>query len=189
MARAREFDYRHVLDQALQLLWKGGYEATALDDMLGAMQLSKSSFYAAFGSKHQLLLAAVDRYVETVLQANVEDLARGSPREAILRSFDKIIGLPPARTTCFLQVCAIERGGHDTQLRARVRQGLERLTHAYRDAILRGQSAGEFSTSADAGAVSTLLVSHLYGLQVLGRAGIDAASRRKTLDLIMNTLS
>src|SRR5229473_2383155 len=31
MARLREFDYEQVLDGALQLFWRGGYEATSLD--------------------------------------------------------------------------------------------------------------------------------------------------------------
>ncbi len=92
MARPREFDYEQVLDGALQLFWRGGYEATSLDGLLNEVGLSKSSFYGAFGSKHEMLLAALDRYIETVLQANIDDLRRGSPREAIIRSFEKILG-------------------------------------------------------------------------------------------------
>ncbi|MEN3381813.1 MAG: TetR/AcrR family transcriptional regulator, transcriptional repressor for nem operon, partial [Hyphomicrobiales bacterium] len=57
MARLREFDYEQVLDGALQLFWRSGYEATALDGLLGEVGLSKSSFYGAFGSKHEMLLA------------------------------------------------------------------------------------------------------------------------------------
>jgi hypothetical protein len=72
--------------------------------------------------------------------------------------------------------------------RTRVRRGLERLQQAYRDAILRGQAAGEFTSDADPGTLSAFLVTNLYGLQVLGRAGFDANARRKALALALKAL-
>ena len=188
MARPREFDYEQVLDGALQLFWRGGYEATSLDGLLDEVGLSKSSFYGAFGSKHKMLLASLDRYIATVLQANIDDLQRGPAREAIVRSFKKILGFQPTSRTCFLQVCAIELGGHDQRVRMRVRRGLELLEDAYRDAIVRGQEAGQFAADADARVLSTFLVANLYGLQVLGRANIALDARTKTLATIMRAL-
>jgi TetR/AcrR family transcriptional repressor of nem operon len=189
MARLREFDYERVLDGALQLFWRSGYEATSLDGLLGEVGLSKSSFYGAFGSKHEMLLAALDRYIETVLAANIEDLRRGSARAAIVRSFEKIVGFQPSSKTCFLQLCAIELAGHDQLVRMRVRRGLELLEEAYREAIVRGQAAGEFASSGDARALATFLMVNLYGLQVLGRANFGADARKKTLVIILNALS
>jgi TetR/AcrR family transcriptional repressor of nem operon len=189
MARLREFDYEQVLDGALQLFWRDGYEATSLDGLLDEVGLSKSSFYGAFGSKHEMLLACLDRYIETVLQANIDDLRRGPPRAAIIRSFEKILGFQPASKTCFLQVCAIERGGHDQLVRMRVRRGLEQFEEAYRDTIVRGQEAGQFDADADARVLSTFLVANLYGLQVLGRANIAVETRTKTLATIMKALA
>jgi TetR/AcrR family transcriptional repressor of nem operon len=189
MARLREFDYEQVLDGALHLFWRGGYEATSLDGLLNEVGLSKSSFYGAFGSKHEMLLASLDRYIETVLQANIDDLRRGPPRAAIIRSFEKILGFQPASKTCFLQVCAIERGGQDQLVRMRVRRGLELFEEAYRDTIVRGQESGQFAADADARVLSTFLVANLYGLQVLGRANIAVAARTKTLATIMKALA
>jgi TetR/AcrR family transcriptional regulator, transcriptional repressor for nem operon len=189
MARLREFDYEQVLDGALQLFWRNGYEATALDGLLSEVGLSKSSFYGAFGSKHEMLLASLDRYIETVLQANIEDLRRGPPRAAIVRSLEKVLGFQPSSKICFLQVCAIERGGHDQLVRMRVRRGLELLEEAYRDTIMRGQEAGLFAADADARVLSTFLVANLYGLQVLGRANTPIDARTKTLAAIMKALA
>jgi TetR/AcrR family transcriptional repressor of nem operon len=188
MARLREFDHEQVLDGALQLFWRGGYEATSLDGLLNEVGLSKSSFYGAFGSKHEMLLAALDRYIETVLQANIDALRRGSPREAIIRSFKKILGFQPSSNICFLQVCAIELSGHDQLVRMRIRRGLELLEDAYRDAIVRGQQAGQFAADADTRVLSTFLVANLYGLQVLGRANTAVEARMKTLATIMKAL-
>jgi TetR/AcrR family transcriptional repressor of nem operon len=70
----------------------------------------------------------------------------------------------------------------------RVRRGIERLQDAYRDAIARGQAAGEFAAEADAGALATFLVSNLYGLQVLARANLASDARSKTLAFILKAL-
>lgn len=188
MARPREFDYEKVLDGGLQLFWREGYEATSLDGLLEKTGLSKSSFYGAFGSKHEMLLAALDRYIDSVLQANIDDLQRGSGREAIVRSFEKILGFAPSSRVCFLQMCATELAGHDQVVRTRVRRGLERLQQAYREAIVRGQAAGEFASDADADALSAFLVSNLYGLQVLGRAGFGIDTRKKAVALVVKAL-
>jgi len=188
MARPREFDYEKVLDGGLQLFWREGYEATSLDDLLEKAGLSKSSFYGAFGSKHEMLLVSLDRYIETVLQANIEDLRRGPARQAIVRGFEKILGFAPSSKVCFLHLCAAELAGHDQLVRMRVRRGLELLQDAYRDAIVRGQAAGEFASDADAGALATFLVSNLYGLQVLTRANFTSDSRYKILGLVLKAL-
>ena len=64
MSRPREFDAEAALDRALDVLWTRGYEATSVDDLCAATGLSRSSLYAAYGGKRDLLLKAVDRYVE-----------------------------------------------------------------------------------------------------------------------------
>jgi TetR/AcrR family transcriptional repressor of nem operon len=52
--RPREFNVVVARDAAMQLFWTQGYEATSLNDLLSAMNLSKSSFYQTFESKHAL---------------------------------------------------------------------------------------------------------------------------------------
>src|SRR3954451_19215843 len=188
MARLREFDYDKVLDGGLQLFWREGYEATSLDGLLEKTGLSKSSFYGAFGSKHDMLLVSLDRYIDTVMQANIDDLRRGPARQAIIRSFGKILGFAPSSRVCFLHVCAAELAGHDQLVRTRVRRGLELLREAYRDAIARGQAAGEFKSGADAAALATFLVCNLYGLQVLARASVASDARSKTMAIILKAL-
>jgi len=188
MARPREFDYEKVLDGGLQLFWHEGYEATSLDALLEKTGLSKSSFYGAFGSKHDMLLVSLDRYIETVLQANIEDLRRGPARQAITRGFEKILGFAPSSRVCFLHLCAAELAGHDQLVRMRVRRGLELLQDAYRDAIVRGRAAGEFASHTDADALATFFVSNLYGLQVLARANFASDARSKTLTFVLRAL-
>ena len=63
----------------MNVFWSKGYEAASLDDLCKVTGLSRSSLYATFGSKRDLLLRSVDRYVEQRNPRIAEILARPLP--------------------------------------------------------------------------------------------------------------
>ena len=62
MPRAKEFTPDTVLEQAMELFWEQGYEATSAQDLVDHTGLSRSSLYNTFGSKQELYLRALDHY-------------------------------------------------------------------------------------------------------------------------------
>src|SRR5262252_5200929 len=84
MARPREFDLDATLEKAMQLFWSKGFEATSLDDLCEATGLSRSSFYAAFGDKRDILFQALRRYSEQGSERIVKILASKRPFRAAL---------------------------------------------------------------------------------------------------------
>lgn len=189
MSRPREFETEDALDRGMQVLWDRGYEATSLEDLLGAMDLSKSSFYETFGSKHDFLMAALARYIDVVLGQLAKDLREGPARDAIFRSYERM--LPPPNVSargCFVQNCAIELAQHDPEARERVREGLKRLERGYYRAVLRGQQSGEIGRKHDARALARFLVSSLNGIQVLSRAGFGRKDLLQIAELGLGAL-
>ncbi|MEH6546230.1 MAG: TetR/AcrR family transcriptional regulator, partial [Sneathiella sp.] len=51
-----------ALEGAMQLFWKKGYGATNLPDLLKAMNITRGSFYKAFGDKKSVYVEALKRY-------------------------------------------------------------------------------------------------------------------------------
>src|SRR4051794_23423223 len=66
MGRPRGFDPDAVVDAAVEVFWRKGYEGASMADLCAATGLRPGSIYAAWGSKLGLFSAAVDRYVDTV---------------------------------------------------------------------------------------------------------------------------
>ncbi len=176
----------------MQVFWAKGYQASSLHDLIGAMGISKSSFYETFGSKHELLLAAIGRYTETVTESVVARLEGGdSARRSIAGVFDHFLDSAVAsdeRRGCFLCNSAIELSPHDPQAAERVGAGLARLESAFHRAVVRGQDAGEIPADRDARALARYLTSSLNGFLVMAKANPDRAALEDIMRIVLAPL-
>ena len=82
--RPRSFDPDAVLDKARAVFWNLGYAATSLDDLAAATGLNRPSLYAAFGDKHALYLAALERSRAEATAALGAALSSEAPLRAVL---------------------------------------------------------------------------------------------------------
>ena len=126
--RPRSFDQQVALGDALDLFWRQGYEATSLDDLTEATQLSRSSFYAAFGSKRELLLHAYRRYADA-FYADMKVLAdQHEATDAALRAVVKaLVDTRPDDRGCFCVNAIVELAPSDPELAALGRAHIQRM--------------------------------------------------------------
>ena len=68
MQRARPYNRDEALEAALRLFWDKGYHATSLKDLEAALSMKPGSIYAAFTSKENLFVLALERYFQAALQ-------------------------------------------------------------------------------------------------------------------------
>lgn len=179
MARPREFDPDTALEQAMQVFWAKGYEATSLDDLCEATGLSRSSLYAAFGDKHDLLLQSLDLYSDRAAARFAALLAVPPIQAALRRILDDFIGqiiAGPGQRGCFIGNCAAELARGDRDAMTRVRRSLARNEVIFRDALAAARTRGELPSSADPGALARFLTSGFQGLRLVGKANPDRAA-------------
>ena len=179
MARPREFDVNAALERAMDVFWSKGYEATSLDDLCAATGLSRSSLYATFGSKRDLLLQTVDRYIER-RTPNIRAVLARQPNihkgiAALLREFIDQIVSGAGRRGCFLGNCAAELPRSDRTALARVRRGLARTEETFREALVRAAARGELPVGADVDALARFLTASFQGLRLVGKVNPDRA--------------
>ena len=188
MARPREFDEEAALERALDVFWTRGYEATSVDDLCEVTGLSRSSLYATFGGKRELLLKTVDRYSDRrtpiIAAALVRHVAVRDAVAALLKDFIDQIVAGTGRRGCFLGNCAAELPRSDRPAMARVRAGMARTEATFREALARAEAQDELPPGADVDALARFLTAGIQGLRLVGKVNPD----RKTLEDIAATI-
>lgn len=179
MARTKEFDPDVALGRAMQLFWRQGYEATSVADLVAELGVARASLYATFGGKHDLYLAALDRYVRHPDPDPAEVLARPGPVLPAIRTLLDVFASPapdgrPAG--CMLVAAVVECPPGDTDVHGRVARSWAASEALLTSALLRARAQGEIAADADAASLAAYLLVLMQGIQVVGRS-IDGTRR------------
>ena len=88
MPRPRAFDEESVLDNAMNIFWSKGFEATSIQDLVNETGLNRASMYASFGDKKALFLRVLDHYSQKISAQRFADLRNiEDGRAAIEKTF------------------------------------------------------------------------------------------------------
>ncbi|HTJ99607.1 MAG TPA: TetR/AcrR family transcriptional regulator [Bordetella sp.] len=188
MARPREFDEDHVLEQALHVFWEKGYDAASLADLQLAMGLTKSSLYKAFESKEELFRRVLERYDRDYLAFRIDALAQATPRRIAESLLEGIVNLHTGKNTpsgCLVTLSALACSSEARPLRETMsdsRNRFERRLRARLESIKRAGPLPVGMSSADA---ASFLCTFIQGLAVQARGG---ATRRQLRALVAAVL-
>ncbi|AUS78448.1 TetR/AcrR family transcriptional regulator [Actinoalloteichus sp. AHMU CJ021] len=150
--RRRGFDRDEALLTATRLFWERGYDGTSLADLTGAMGISPSSFYAAFGDKRTVFAEAVlgymRRYTAIYVDAAGEPTARAAVERLLRDSVDEFTD--EDRPMGCLTVSAAMTGGADTiDVRRTLEEQQVALTAVVRERIERDLASGALGAEVD----------------------------------------
>uniref|UniRef100_UPI00404B8C4C TetR/AcrR family transcriptional regulator n=1 Tax=Flavobacterium sp. TaxID=239 RepID=UPI00404B8C4C len=62
MARTKKYREEEVIEKAMNVFWRNGYEATSMQMLEKEMGINKFSIYSSFGNKHGLFLECLKYY-------------------------------------------------------------------------------------------------------------------------------
>lgn len=172
MARPIEFDRPKTVNRALALFWRKGYQATSVADLLAAMTISRSSFYAAFTDKRSLFIECLDLFSARTLDMLQRGRAEMPPIDALQNFFERsFIGARGAKGHwgCMLVNTVLEMADVDSELAARASQHLSDMQRFFQSCL---QEAGATPTRAE----------ELAAMLMLFNEGIRVSSRRRLPD-------
>jgi TetR/AcrR family transcriptional repressor of nem operon len=179
MARPLEFDRSKAVNKALVLFWRKGYQASSLADLLSAMGIGRSSFYAAFTDKRTLFLECLDLFAARTVDVVQRARCEMPPVDALQHFFERnFVGVPGSGVAasasrhwgCMLVNTVIEMAGVDDELAARASRHLGEMQRVFQ-ACLR-----------DAGAKAAR-AEDLAAMLMLLNEGIRVSSRRRLPDV------
>ncbi|MCB1689820.1 MAG: TetR/AcrR family transcriptional regulator [Halioglobus sp.] len=189
MARSPEFDRNNALEAAMKLFWARGYTATSLPDLLAAMGIARSSFYASFGNKRQLFMECLELFGDRTYAIVEKDARKLSPT-ALPRAFFEATLLETSqrrsRQGCMLVNTVLELADVDEALSQLAARKLSAIESAFARAFQLAQQNGEMSTTRRPEELASLVMTINLGLRVQSRK----KQSRDTLKLIVeNSLS
>ncbi len=177
MARTKEFDPDTALQGALELFWRRGYEATSMADLVQHLGIGRASIYATFGSKHELYLKALDRYLQLRNPNPIELLSQPGPAlpavRALVQQYAEESACDEQRRGCLVVNAAVERLPGDSAVARRVESSWDTLEVALASALTRARAQGELADDCDPRALARFLLVVLQGLRVLGKGHPD----------------
>ncbi len=182
--RPRAFATEEVLVAALELFWKNGYRNTTTRDLEQALGLSQSSIYNAFGSKQNLLEAALDRYEAITERELLMPLEQAEDGLASVDRFLLSLGhwvTHDGRRGCMLINMMAEDGGSTDDITRRARRYRERVRTAMRTAISRAIRDGD-AVPLEVEARVEMLITSVLGLNIAARGGASDAELNQLLN-------
>lgn len=191
MARPKEFDVDQVLDRATELFWTKGYEETSVRELEEGLGVGRQSLYSTFGDKHELFLAALDRYAAQQGQLVAPLLRPDAGLDAIRAYFADMVkrtACPGPRRSCMMLNSVVQFGQSDPEVTRRYETNQKQLTAAFRHALTGAIKRGELPPEADASALAVFLVSQLYGLVVLSKSGATPATLERVISTAVSAL-
>src|SRR5262245_28537612 len=191
IGRPRAFDIDQAMDAALEVFWRQSYEGASISDLTQAMGINRPALYAAFGSKKELFLRALDRYLSVdgrhTSASMAEPTAERVIEQFLLRSVHQLTDRSRPMG-CFVLQSALVCGPDNQDIAehmAAVRDGgVTDLTNRLRQA----QQDGDLSAGEDPAAMSRYVWVIRHGLAVLAcggtaRAELEESARRALVGL------
>jgi AcrR family transcriptional regulator len=180
--RPRSFDRDVALERAMQVFWRHGYEATSINALTAALEISPPSLYAAFGDKERLFMEAVNRYLSrpgacAAAALAEEPTARGAIERLLENSAAELTrsGQPAG---CMVVMAATNISVGSARVQAALADFRAASQAGLKARIARGIRDGELPPGTDAAALAAFYATVLQGMSIQAR---DGATRKRLL--------
>ncbi|MCC3304311.1 TetR/AcrR family transcriptional regulator [Sneathiella sp. HT1-7] len=177
MPRSAPYDRETALDAAMVLFWEKGFHATSLKDLEAALTMKPGSIYAAFSSKENLYMLALERYfAKSRAGFRNQVLRAASPLDALADHFRAYARLAPndmSRQACMLTKTLVDTRTTDPAIAAATREYLSAMQNEFSAAFSAALDTGELSSNADPNRLARRFQANVTALRLALHQGMD----------------
>ncbi|WP_069301296.1 TetR/AcrR family transcriptional regulator [Neptunicoccus sediminis] len=180
MARAAPYDRETALESALALFWDKGFHATSLKDLEKSLKMKPGSIYAAFSSKENLYLLALERYFNAS-RARLQDhvKASASPLGALadyLRSFATLAPDDKARQACMLTKTLVDTRNTEPSIAAATQGYLLEIQGEFAAVFRAAQNRKELPAHLDPNRLARRFQANITALRLALHQGMETVA-------------
>jgi len=192
MARTRVFDEKEVLDKAMELFWRKGYNATSAQDLVDNLGISRSSLYDTFGDKHSLFVKALLQYRKDKIDPVLQGAEAVIDVEAYIRFFfgsvkDEALS-DNASKGCFVVNSVVELAPVDSDIATIANAIMRDTEEALYKVIKEGQHRGIFTDRYPARSLARFIFNALNGLRVTVKFDADKKMYEDIVEVSLSAL-
>jgi len=190
VGRPRSFDTSEVLDRALEVFWRKGYEGASLSDLTKAMGINRPSLYAAFGDKEKLFRKVLDRYAEGPASYSIASLQEPTSRavvERLLYGTVDFLTSPQKPHGCLWVQGALACGNGADSVRKELISRRMAGEAALRQRLNRAKSDGDLPPEANPASLARYVVTLIQGMSIQAAGGATRRDLRHVIDIALQS--
>lgn len=193
MPRNKQFDEQQVLEKAMELFWKKGYNGTSIQDLVEHLGINRASLYDTYGGKDALFEKTFEYYQQINAQKTKELLAQTpSVKEGLRNLFGLLIeqAVKDAdKKGCFVVNTTTELIPNDEKWLPVLNRNRNTFENLFFQHLQRGVAQGEISPDKDLKSIAALLFALNNGLQVVAKINPSKMDLMKIAEAGMQVLN
>lgn len=188
MGRTKTYDKGEVLNIAMNLFWKKGYEGTHLQELVSTTGLNRFSLYKEFDGKEGIFSEALDKYL---LDAKTYYSPLMKTPLSILNIHDYFNSIQFSKGFhgCFAVNTLTEQHIVNTTEFKKVKHFFRSIEKCYLENLKAAQDNGELPKSKNITSLSKLLMNLDLGLSIYGIVSSKRSDKEMILSFLPDLLS
>jgi TetR/AcrR family transcriptional regulator, transcriptional repressor for nem operon len=189
--RPRIFSEEELLNNAIDLFWSKGYEATTTEDLLQCMQINKGSLYHTFGSKRELFSRALDHFASYSLRSiDLQIRSAETPIIGIRKFFMDLANtnVQVHHKGCFMGNSLAELTNIDTELKEKAVANLKLVEDLFFKYIESAKKSRVFKGTHDSRTLARYLITLWNGINITRRMYPQKAALEPMIKLQLSLL-
>lgn len=172
--RTKEFETTAVLDKAMLVFWRQGYEQTSMQNLVDQMGIHRRSIYDTFGDKHQLFIEALAHYHNQITMTFNQIINEHSDLSSRLTAiFEAFIKHPAQQPNgCLVVNTATALSTLEEDIQQLIKHYLQQEKAMLQQLLVAGEA--ELKTPTKIEALAATLQNALVGIRVMAKVNPDS---------------
>ena len=162
-----------ILQKAADLIYKRGYQATSVDDIIAVTNVTKGAFFYHFKSKDDMGVAMVNEVVRPAMRHFfLEPLRKAKdPVQTILRVMKQLLLESPLQVNygCPAGNLADEMASWNAGFNRALSGLTDELQEVLAELIQKGKESGEIRKTVNGRQVAKFIMAGYWGIRIIGK--------------------
>jgi len=183
MGRTKMYSRNEVLETAMNLFWKKGYDGTHLQELVSSTGLNRFSLYKEFDGKEGIFSEALDKYLLDA-KSYYAPLMKAPHCLSNIYDYFGSIHFSKGFHGCFAVNTLTEQHIISSHEFKKVKVFFKLVERSYYDNLKAAQSSGDLPKNKDLKSISKLLISLDLGLSIYGIVNSKNSDKKLIVSLL-----